>query len=64
MSYRYPVDVKALWSERASQFVSLGTASEDLDRLAQVVTDMWADAPGGWTYEWSNLAQRYAESGK
>ncbi len=64
MSYQYPADVKALWSERAPQFVSLGTASEDVDRLAEVVTDMWADAPGGWTYEWSKLAQRYAESGQ
>jgi len=64
MSYEYPVDVKALWSERAPQFVGLGTAKEDVDRLAEVVTDMWADSPGGWTYEWSRLAQRYADSGQ
>jgi esterase FrsA len=24
---------------------------------------MWADAPGGWVYEWSKLAESYAESG-
>jgi esterase FrsA len=24
---------------------------------------MWADAPGGWVYEWSKLAQDYADSG-
>lgn len=64
MSYEYPVDVKALWSERAPQFVGLGTAREDVDRLAEVVTDMWADGPGGWCYEWSELAQRYADSGQ
>jgi len=63
MSYEYPVDVKNLWSERAPQFVSLGTSKEEVDRLVNTVTDMWADAPGGWCYEWSQLADRYANSG-
>jgi esterase FrsA len=64
MSYEYPVDVKGLWSERAGQFVALGTAKEEVDRLTQTVTDMWADAPGGWCYEWSKLADQYARSGQ
>jgi esterase FrsA len=63
MSYEYPVDVKGLWTERAPQFVSLGTPKEEVDRLVDTVTDMWADAPGGWCYEWSQLADRYARSG-
>ena len=63
MSYEYPVDVKSLWSERAPQFVSLGTLKEEVDHLVATVTDMWADAPGGWCYEWSQLADRYAKSG-
>jgi esterase FrsA len=62
MGYIFPVDVKDLWSERARQFVALGTAEEDIDRLTQTITDMWADAPGGWSYEWSKLAERYARS--
>ena len=24
---------------------------------------MWADAPGGWVYEWSKLAEKYADRG-
>jgi esterase FrsA len=64
MSYEYPVDVKGLWSERAPQFVNLGTPKEEVDRLVATVTDMWADAPGGWCYEWSQLADRYAKEGE
>ena len=62
MSYEYPVDVKGLWTERAPQFVSLGTPKEEVDRLVDTVTDMWVDGPGGWCYEWSQLADRYANS--
>ena len=64
MSYEYPVDVEGLWSERASQFVNLGVPQQDVDRLVEVVDDMWADRPGGWCYEWSQLAARYAQAGQ
>ena len=63
MSYEYPVDVTALWSERAPIFKNLGVPTSDVDRLVEVVDDMWADRPGGWCYEWSRLADRYATSG-
>ena len=63
MSYTYPVDVKALWGERKSQFVNFGVPQEEVNRLIDVVTDMWTDGPGGWCYEWSQLADRYAQAG-
>lgn len=33
----------------------------EIEAVWAKVTDMWADAPGGWVYEWSQLAQRYAD---
>jgi esterase FrsA len=64
VSYEYPVDVAGLWSERAPQFVSLGILQNDVDHLIEVVDDMWADRPGGWCFEWSRLAAKYAEAGQ
>ncbi len=64
MSYEYPVDVKGLWSERAPYFVNLGIPQEDVDRLVEVVDDMWANRPGGWCYECSQLAGQYARAGQ
>ncbi len=29
--------------------------------MRTVITNMWKDEPGGWVYEWSALAARYAE---
>ena len=63
MSYQFPVDPHDLFTERTAQFVNLGLPKADLDQVRERVIDMWADAPGGWTYEWSRLASRYAESG-
>ena len=31
--------------------------------MRAAITDMWADAPGGWVFEWSRLGARYAEEG-
>ena len=58
------MDVEGLWSERASQFVNLGVPQQEVDRLDEVVDDMWADRPGGWCYEWSQLAGKYAQAGQ
>jgi esterase FrsA len=51
-----------VFTERTPQFVSLGLPRQDIDQLRGRVIDMWANAPGGWTYEWSRLAARYAGS--
>lgn len=64
MTYEFAVDTTALYGERRAQFINLGLPAEDLDRTAAVITDMWADAPGGWTYEFSALAARYADAGE
>jgi esterase FrsA len=63
MSYQFPVDPGSLLDERTAQFVNLGIPAADVAQLRGVVLDMWADAPGGWTWEWSRLAQRYAAAG-
>jgi esterase FrsA len=64
MSYTFPIDPQDLFSERTAQFVNLGLPREEIHRLTGVVVDMWADGPGGWTYEWSRLAARYVEAGE
>jgi esterase FrsA len=64
MSYEFPVDVHAVWAERAPQFLNLGIPRQEIDHLVGVVDDMWADRPGGWCFEWSALADRYARAGQ
>ena len=62
MGYQFPLDPQDVFTERTPQFVSLGLPRQDIDQLRGRVIDMWANAPGGWTYEWSRLAARYAGS--
>jgi esterase FrsA len=64
MSYEFPVDTAALYGERRPQFVNQGLPAADLDEAAARVTQMWANEPGGWTYEFSALANRYANEGQ
>ncbi|MFE2993589.1 alpha/beta hydrolase [Nocardia sp. NPDC059246] len=64
MTYEFPVDTAALFGERRPQFINLGLPAEDVDRTAARITEMWADAPGGWTYEFSSLASEYADRGE
>jgi len=52
-----------MFEDRAQQFEKFGIPCDDIARARAAVTDMWADAPGGWVYEWSKLAQDYADSG-
>jgi esterase FrsA len=64
MSYEFPVDTAALLGERHPQWVNLGLPAADLDRARASTTTMWADRPGGWTYELSALARGYAGRGE
>jgi esterase FrsA len=64
MSYEFPDDPKATFTERTPQFVGLGIPKDKVEHLSEVITDMWADGPGGWCYEWSQLAAEYAETGQ
>ncbi|WP_123029131.1 alpha/beta fold hydrolase [Mycolicibacterium stellerae] len=61
--YTYEVDPQAMFDDRYQQFEKFGIARDDIERVRTAVTEMWADAPGGWVYEWSALAQSYADSG-
>ncbi|WP_430334752.1 alpha/beta fold hydrolase [Rhodococcus sp. ACT016] len=63
MPYEFPVDHHALLEERTGQFLSFGLPPKDLDELRGSIDSMWADAPGGWTFEWSRLAAKYAAAG-
>jgi esterase FrsA len=62
MSYIYPIDPAAMFEDRFEQFVTLGIPRADVQAMRGAITDMWADAPRGWVYEWSQLAQRYTEA--
>jgi hypothetical protein len=63
MSYEWPVDVDNLFSERYPQMIKVGVPAQDVDAVRAAITEMWPDAPGGWVYEWSALAARYAAAG-
>ncbi|MBB5160498.1 hypothetical protein [Mycobacterium sp. AZCC_0083] len=63
--YTYDIDIDAqtMFDDRAVQFAKFGVPTDDIERVRAAVTDMWSDEPGGWVFEWSTLAQRYAEWG-
>jgi esterase FrsA len=62
MGYEYQMDVKALFEDRFAEFVGLGIPNTEVMEMQAVITDMWTDAPGGWVYEWSQLAQKHADA--
>jgi esterase FrsA len=57
--YTYEIDPQALFDDRTHQFAAFGLPLSDVNAVRAKVTDMWADAPGGWSYEWSVLADKY-----
>jgi esterase FrsA len=64
MSYEWPFDPQDLFGQRYAQMTNTGLPVEDVDAVRAAITrHMWADAPGGWVYEWSKLAASYAEGG-
>ncbi|MFJ2608340.1 alpha/beta fold hydrolase [Streptomyces sp. NPDC087425] len=63
MSYPWPLDASELFGERYPQMINTGLPVGDVDTVRAAVTDMWADAPGGWVHEWSKLAAAYADAG-
>jgi esterase FrsA len=60
MSYQWPLDPRDLFTERYPQMVNTGLPAADVDAVRAAIADMWADEPGGWVHEWSELAARYA----
>jgi esterase FrsA len=63
MSYQWPLNAQELFGERYAQMINTGLPVQDVDAVRAAITDMWADSPGGWVYEWSKLAASYAEAG-
>lgn len=63
MPYQWPLDVQALFGERHPQMINAGLPAADVDAVRGAITEMWPDEPGGWVYEWSELAGRYAGAG-
>jgi esterase FrsA len=61
--YTYDVTAAEMFTARAHQFEKFGIPLDGINRVAAATTDMWADAPGGWVYEWSQLAKEYADGG-
>jgi esterase FrsA len=62
MGYEYKIDAKAMFQDRFAEFVGLGVPKMEVAEMQSVITDMWADAPGGWVHEWSQLAQKHASA--
>jgi len=63
VAYEFEVAADELFGERYAQMVSTGVPVEDIAAVGATITDMWAGTPGGWVYEWSQLADRYARQG-
>ncbi|MGC2655873.1 MAG: alpha/beta hydrolase [Mycobacterium sp.] len=61
--YTYDVTAADMFEDRTNQFEKFGIPLDDIKRVAAATTDMWADAPGGWVYEWSKLAREHADRG-
>ncbi|MTD17488.1 alpha/beta hydrolase [Nakamurella sp. YIM 132087] len=59
VGYTYPIEAQSMFDDREHQFASFGLSVADIARVRRATTDFWADAPGGWVYEWSNLAAGY-----
>src|ERR1700743_1605822 len=64
MAYTYPISTEAMFKDRFDQFVTQGLPRTDVQAMSEAISDMWADAPGGWVFEWSALARRYADQGQ
>ncbi|WP_431972661.1 hypothetical protein [Nocardia sp. bgisy134] len=47
MPYPWPLNPQELFSERYAQMTNTGLPVDDVDAMRAVITDMWADAPGG-----------------
>jgi esterase FrsA len=63
MPYQWPIDPQELFVERYPQMVNTGLPSQDADAMRAAITEMWADEPGGWVFEWSRLGARFAAEG-
>ncbi|MGW4725356.1 alpha/beta hydrolase [Streptomyces sp. NPDC004291] len=64
MSYQWSLDPQDLFRERYPQMINTSMPAEDVDTVRATISDMWQNEPGGWVFEWSQLAERYARAGR
>lgn len=64
MGYEWSIDPAEFFTERRAQMLNTGLSEAGVDTVQAAVREMWIDAPGGWTYEWSSLARTYADAGR
>lgn len=64
MAYTFPIDPAEFFVERGRQMLVSGLDPADCEAVRAAIKEMWPDAPGGWTYEWSALAQKYVGQGR
>jgi esterase FrsA len=62
MGYEYDIEPAAMFQDRAEEFVGLGIPATEVTEMKLAITNMWSDAPGGWVWEWSRLAQSHAKA--
>jgi esterase FrsA len=51
MAYTFPIEPKAMFEDRAPEFITLGVPADDLAKMRDTITDMWSSGPGGWVRE-------------
>jgi len=61
--FTYPISPKEIFEERTRQFIAWGIPASTVHGVESRVTDTWADAPGGWTYEWVREAEQAKSKG-
>lgn len=64
MPYEFPVDPQHLFDERQPQMVNSGIPAGDVASARAAIDAMWRSGEGGWAFEWSKLAQAYADAGQ
>ncbi|MCB9797197.1 MAG: alpha/beta hydrolase [Alphaproteobacteria bacterium] len=63
-AFTFPLDPAELLAERAPQWLRSGLPRATLRQARSRIHEMWEDAPGGWAYEWSRLAEAHAARGQ
>jgi len=62
--FTYDVAPDKLFEERAGQFINWGIPEAKVRKLQTDIVDMWSNKPGGWVYEWNQVAKAFADQGE
>ncbi len=61
--FTFPIDPHALFAERRRQFAGWGIPEKTIQRVQSRIKDNWTEGPGGWSYEWWQVANAAEEAG-